>query len=50
MGIISARLEGLNYEEILIRANASGALQVQTLGDNEGLPTPQILKDYIQSR
>lgn len=50
VGIISARLEGLNYEEMLIRANAIGALQVQTLGDNEGLPTPQILKDYIKLR
>lgn len=50
VGIISARLEGLNYEEILIRANAIGALQVQTLGDNEGLPTPQILRDYIKLR
>ena len=37
-GIISGHLEALCSKDMLIRANAIGAIQVQTLGDNEGLP------------
>lgn len=47
-GIISGHLENLTNQDLLIRANAIGALQVQTLGDNEGLPTPEQLLAYIK--
>lgn len=47
-GIISGHLEGLNSGEMLTRANAIGAIQVQTLGDNEGLPNPAQLEAYIK--
>lgn len=47
-GIISARLENLSIRDMLIRANAIGSLQVQTLGDNEGLPTIEQLSTYLK--
>lgn len=47
-GIISAHLENLSVPDMLIRANAIGALQVQTLGDNEGLPTKEQLSKYLK--
>lgn len=47
-GIISANLENLSVPDMLIRANAIGALQVQTLGDNEGLPTKEQLSKYLK--
>ena len=47
-GIISGHLEGLSNEEMLQRGNAIGAIQVQTLGDNEGLPTPKQLAAYLK--
>lgn len=47
-GIISAHLENLSVLDMLIRANAIGALQVQTLGDNEGLPTIEQLSKYLK--
>lgn len=49
VGIISGRLENLNHTDMLTRANAIGAIQVQTLGDNEGLPTTTQLENYINN-
>lgn len=49
VGIISGRLDGLSPKQMLIRGNAIGAIQVQTLGDNEGLPTMEQLNHYIQN-
>jgi 2-dehydro-3-deoxygluconokinase len=48
VGIISAYLEELSWEEAAKRANAIGSLQVQHPGDNEGLPTRDELKKYIE--
>lgn len=49
VGIISAYLEGLSWEESAVRANAIGSIQVQHTGDNEGLPTRNELDSYIQN-
>ena len=35
-------------KDMLIRANAIGAIQVQTLGDNEGLPNIEELNAYLK--
>lgn len=48
VGIISGHLEKLSEREMLTRANAIGAMQVMTLGDNEGLPNRQQLESFIQ--
>lgn len=40
--LFSGHLEALCSKDMLIRANAIGAIQVQTLGDNEAY---QILKN-----
>ena len=50
VGIISARIENMSKKEILTRGNAIGAMQVMTLGDNEGLPNRQKLEQFIKSR
>lgn len=50
VGIISSRLENTAKNDMLIRANAIGAMQVMTLGDNEGLPTREKLEAFIKSR
>jgi len=47
VGVISGLLEGLDLKESVIRGNAIGSLQVQTPGDNDGLPTREQLKNYI---
>ena len=47
-GIISGHLEALCSKDMLIRANAIGAIQVQTLGDNEGLPNIEELNAYLK--
>ncbi|AEB30749.1 2-dehydro-3-deoxygluconokinase [Carnobacterium sp. 17-4] len=47
VGIISGYLDGLTVEESAIRANAIGSIQVQNLGDNEGLPNRETLLNYI---
>lgn len=48
VGIISGRLEGLPLKEMVKRANAIGAIQVTNVGDNEGLPTPEELKAFME--
>ncbi|WP_208559879.1 sugar kinase [Marinilactibacillus kalidii] len=47
VGILHAYLEGLDWKAAAKHANAIGSLQVQHAGDNEGLPTKTILKEYI---
>lgn len=49
VGIISGYLDGLDMENSAVRANAIGSLQVQNQGDNEGLPTREELKVYIEA-
>ena len=41
-------MEALCSKDMLIRANAIGAIQVQTLGDNEGLPNIEELNAYLK--
>lgn len=50
VGIISGYLDGLPLEEAAKRANAIGSLQVQNIGDNEGLPTRDELQAYMEER
>jgi 2-dehydro-3-deoxygluconokinase len=48
VGIISGILEGLSLYETVERANAIGALQLRHEGDNEGLPTKDMLETYLK--
>ncbi|MDR1929078.1 MAG: sugar kinase, partial [Treponema sp.] len=48
VGIISGTLEGLSLEETVQRGNAIGALQLRQAGDNEGLPTSEELRNYLE--
>ena len=50
LGFISGLLENLSFEEAVRRGNAVGALQVQTYGDNDGYPTPEELKKFMDSQ
>lgn len=47
LGLITGLLEGLSVEQAVIRANAVGALQVQTMGDNDGYPDQQQLTQFL---
>lgn len=47
VGMISGVLEGLSLKESCNRANAIGAMQVSFKGDNEGLPTIEKLKQFM---
>jgi 2-dehydro-3-deoxygluconokinase len=49
VGVISGRLEGLPLEDCVRRGNAIGAIQVQYVSDNEGLPTREELDAFISS-
>lgn len=46
-GVLTGRLEGLSWEDSVRRGNAVGAIQVMSLGDNDGLPTRQELLDFM---
>lgn len=46
LGVITALLEKKSLKSAVLRGNAVGALQVQTLGDNDGYPTPTELKEF----
>lgn len=50
VGVISAYLEGKSMTDILIRANAIGAMQVSVMGDNEGLPNRQQLNTFVTNK
>lgn len=47
VGVISGMIEGLPLKESVVRANAIGALQVMTPGDNDGLPDRAGLEDFL---
>ncbi|KRN74901.1 2-dehydro-3-deoxygluconokinase [Weissella kandleri] len=47
LGLITGLLDGLQMPEAVQRANAVGALQVQTPGDNDGYPTPDELNNFL---
>lgn len=49
VGVISGRLEGLPLKDCVRRGNAIGAIQVQHISDNEGLPTREELDSFIAS-
>ncbi len=46
-GLITALMEGQSLEEAVTRANAVGALAVQSPGDSDGYPTPAELENYL---
>jgi 2-dehydro-3-deoxygluconokinase len=46
-GLITALIEGESLENAVIRANAIGALAVQSPGDNDGYPTPTELTEFL---
>lgn len=46
-GLITALIEGKTLQEAVIRANAVGALAVQSPGDNDGYPTPEELAAFL---
>ncbi|WEV70899.1 sugar kinase [Lactobacillus sp. ESL0785] len=48
LGLITALLEGKSMKTAAIRGNAVGCMQVQTLGDNDGYPTPEKLAAFYQ--
>lgn len=48
VGVISSILDDLSEEQTLERANAIGAIQVLHRSDNEGLPTIDILNEFIE--
>ena len=50
VGVISGYLENLSFEQMVARGNAIGAIQVSVLSDNEGLPTRDELKAYMEER
>ena len=50
VGIISGKLEGLDLDEAVVRANAIGAIQVTFVSDNEGLPTREELESFIKGK
>jgi len=50
VGALSGLLEGLPLEKMCERGNAIGAMQVSVRGDNEGLPTPEILAEFLEER
>ncbi len=49
VGVISSYLEGLSTERMIERANAIGSIQVSVESDNEGLPTREELRTYIET-
>ncbi len=49
-GVLSARLEGLDWAAALRRGNAIGAIVCLTQGDWEGLPNRRELDDFIACR
>lgn len=47
VGLISALLEDKSLAEAVLRANATGGRQVTFAGDNDGLPTPEELEQFM---
>ena len=50
VGLITALMEEKTLEEAVVRANAIGAMAVQSPGDNDGYPTPQELEEFLQKQ
>ena len=48
-GVLSARAEGLSWHDAVRRGNAVGAIQVMSVGDNDGLPTRDELARFMES-
>jgi 2-dehydro-3-deoxygluconokinase len=48
-GILSAVNEGLSLQEAVLRANAIGTIQIQSVGDNDGLPTRDELSIFMNT-
>lgn len=48
-GVITGLMEGLSLEKAVERGAAIGAIQCTFAGDNEGLPTKEQLKEFMQS-
>lgn len=48
-GVITGLMEGLTLEKAVERGCAIGAIQCTFVGDNEGLPTPEQLKQFMDS-
>lgn len=46
-GVLSARAEGLSWYDSVRRGNAIGAIQVMSVGDNDGLPTREELAAFM---
>lgn len=47
VGVISGLMEGLDPVQAVRRGNAIGAIQVMSIGDNDGLPTRSQLESYM---
>ncbi|EJQ37593.1 hypothetical protein IEE_05152 [Bacillus cereus BAG5X1-1] len=50
VGLVTALIEGKSLKEAVIRANAIGALAVQSPGDNDGYPTPDQLAEFLAKK
>lgn len=48
-GVLTALMEGLSLKQATERGCAIGAIQCTFAGDNEGLPTPEQLKAFMDS-
>lgn len=48
-GVLTGLMEGLSLEQAAERGCAIGAIQCTFSGDNEGLPTPELLKAFMDS-
>ena len=47
-GVISAIAEGLDISKAVKRGNAIGAMQVMSIGDNDGLPNRDELSKFMR--
>lgn len=50
VGIISGLLDNISLKDAAVRANAIGSLQVQHIGDNEGMPSRSSLENYLKEK
>ena len=48
-GVLSARAEGLSWYNSVRRGNAIGAIQIMSVGDNDGLPTRAELEKFMET-
>ncbi|MDU6524704.1 MAG: PfkB family carbohydrate kinase, partial [Enterococcus sp.] len=50
VGLVTALIEGKDLKDAVIRANAIGAMAVQSPGDNDGYPTPTELEAFLKNQ